>query len=192
MESTGAFFGLLCHPMGQTLRRTGPYSRSAQLAKPKRRTRESRFLLQIRMDLTKHLGGLPNIAQTLMIDRIAMTLLRIELMDRDALESDTPGVLTERQSRDYLAWVNTAGRLPRSLGLEATKEHTPSLHELINAPVSEAAPAPPRKQPWSASPLSTSSRCRWYKTPRNRPSREPARAPWCAAGRTVCWAIVAP
>jgi hypothetical protein len=138
----------LCHPMGQTLRRTGPYSRSAQLAKPKRRTRESRFLLQIRMDLTKHLGGSPNIAQTLMIDRIAMTLLRIELMDRDALESDTPGVLTERQSWDYLAWVNTAGRLLRSLGLEATKEHTPSLHELINAPVSEAAPAPPRKQPW--------------------------------------------
>jgi hypothetical protein len=77
-----------------------------------------------------------------MIDRIAMTLLRIELMDRDALESDTPGVLTERQSRDYLAWVNTAGRLLRSLGLEATEERTPSLHELINAPVSEAAPAP--------------------------------------------------
>ena len=104
--------------MVQTIRRTGPYSRSAQLAKPKRRTRESRFLLQIRMDLTKHLGGSPNIAQTLMIDRIAMTLLRIELMDRDALRSDTPGVITERQARDYLAWVNTAGRLLRSLGLE--------------------------------------------------------------------------
>ena len=104
--------------MVQTIRRTGPYSRSAQLAKPKRRTRESRFLLQIRMDLTKHLGGSPNIAQTLMIDRIAMTLLRIELMDRDALESDTPGVLTERQSRDYLAWVNTAG-LVHAAGNEA-------------------------------------------------------------------------
>jgi hypothetical protein len=74
--------------MGQTLRRTGPYSRSAQLAKPRRRTRESRFLLQIREDLTKHLGGAPNIAQALMIDRIAMTLLRIELMDREALMSD--------------------------------------------------------------------------------------------------------
>jgi hypothetical protein len=102
----------------ETLRRTGPYSRSAQLAKPKRRTRESRFLVTIRADLTKHLGGAPNIAQLLMIDRIAMTLLRIELMDRDCLRSDTPGELTERQSRDYLAWVNTAGRLLRSLGLD--------------------------------------------------------------------------
>jgi hypothetical protein len=41
-------------------------------------------------------------------------------MDRDALASDTPGVISERQSRDYLAWVNTAGRLLRSLGLDAS------------------------------------------------------------------------
>jgi hypothetical protein len=108
--------------MGQTLRRTGPYSRSAELAKPKRRTRESRFLFQIRAGLMKHLGGTPNIAQMLMIERIAMTLLRIELMDREALESDTPGVITERQSRDYLAWVNTVGRLLRSLGLDGAPE----------------------------------------------------------------------
>jgi hypothetical protein len=32
-------------------------------------------------------------------------------MDRDALNSDTPGEISERQARDYLAWVNTAGRL---------------------------------------------------------------------------------
>jgi hypothetical protein len=106
MEPTGIF--LDCYfILVQRLRRTGPYSRSAQLAKPKRRTRESRFLLQVRADLTKHLGGASNIAQSLMIDRIAMTLLRIELMDRDALRSDTPGVITERQARDYLAWVTT-------------------------------------------------------------------------------------
>jgi hypothetical protein len=134
--------------MGQPVIRVGPYSRPWQLARAKRRTRVSRFLFQVREDLTKHLGGKPSVTQSLIIDRIGMTLLRIELMDQEALESDTPGVITERQSRDYLAWVNTAGRLLRSLGLEATEEHTPSLHELINAPVSEAAPAPPRKQPW--------------------------------------------
>jgi hypothetical protein len=104
--------------MGQPILRTGPYSKPWQLARPKRRTRVSRFLVQVREDLTKHLGGAPSITQKLMIDRIAMTLLRIELMDREALDSDTPGVITERQSRDYLAWVNTAGRLLRTMGLE--------------------------------------------------------------------------
>jgi hypothetical protein len=118
---------------GKTLRRTGPYSRSAQLAKPKRRTRESRFLEQTRADLTAHLGGAPSMTQALMIERIVMTLLRIELMDRDALQSDTPRVITERQSRDYLAWVNTAGRLLRSLGLEPAKPAKRDPFELIAA-----------------------------------------------------------
>ena len=78
----------------------------------------SRFLEITREELTQHLGGHPTVAQKLMIERIAMTLLRIELMDRDALKSDTPGEITERQSHDYLAWVNTVGRLLRTLGLE--------------------------------------------------------------------------
>ena len=68
-----------------------------------------------------------------MIERIAMTLLRIELMDRDALQSDTPGVITERQSRDYLGWVNTAGRLLRSLGLEAASSRPPTPQEALAA-----------------------------------------------------------
>jgi hypothetical protein len=127
--------------MGQTLRKTGPYSRSAQLAKPKRRTRESRFLLQVRADLVAHLGGKPSVAQALMIDRICMTLLRIELMDRDALMSATPGVITERQSRDYLAWVNTAGRLLRSLGLEGVQESGGLSDYLAARSKSEAAAA---------------------------------------------------
>jgi hypothetical protein len=113
--------------MAQTVRKTGPYSKPWHLARPRRRTRVPRFLTQIRADLTKHLGGKPNVAQQLMIDRIAMTLLRIELMDRDALDSDTPGVITERQSINYLAWTNTIGRLLRDLGLDeaAARSLTP-------------------------------------------------------------------
>jgi hypothetical protein len=44
MAPTGAF--LDCYASHGS----DPYSRSAQVAKPKRRTRESRFLLQIRAD----------------------------------------------------------------------------------------------------------------------------------------------
>jgi hypothetical protein len=88
----------------------------------------SRFLLTIRTELTAHCGGSPSITQKLMIERICMTLLRIELMDRDALNSDTPGEISERQARDYLAWVNTAGRLLRTLGVEpaASRSLSPS------------------------------------------------------------------
>ncbi len=105
-------------PLGATPRRYGPYTRTAQLARPRRRTSVSRFLLTTRTELIAHCGGHPSITQKLMIERICMTLLRIELMDRDALNSDTPGEITERQARDYLAWVNTAGRLLRTLGIE--------------------------------------------------------------------------
>lgn len=60
-----------------------------------------------------------------------MTLLRIELMDKLALNSDTPGVITERQSHDYLAWVNTAGRLLRILGLEPADARSLSPSEAL-------------------------------------------------------------
>jgi hypothetical protein len=110
--------GISGKPSVAMRRSYGPYTRTAQLARPRRRTSVSRFLLTIRTELTAHCGGQPSITQKLMIERICMTLLRIELMDRDALNSDTPGEITERQARDYLAWVNTAGRLLRTLGVE--------------------------------------------------------------------------
>ena len=103
---------------GKTLRRIGPYSRDAMIAKPKRRTMESRFLEKTRADLTSHVGGTPTPTQKLMIERIAMTLLRIELMDRDALR-DRAGILSDTQTKNYLAWSNTVSRMLRSLGLEA-------------------------------------------------------------------------
>jgi hypothetical protein len=103
---------------GQTLRRTGPYSREAAIAKPRRRTREARFLEKTRADLTAQVGGNPSATQKLMIERIAMTLLRIELMDRDAL-NDKSGTLTETQAKNYLAWENTVARMLDRLGLSS-------------------------------------------------------------------------
>lgn len=126
---------------GQTLRRTGPYSREAAIARPRRRTRESRFLEKIRADLTAHVGGKPSAPQKLLIERIAMTLLRIELMDRDAL-NERDGAVTERQARDYLAWNNTVARMLRELGLDAVPPppaRVPTLKEIL---------AEQAKQPW--------------------------------------------
>ena len=127
--------------MGETLRRTGPYSRTAQLARPKRRTPVSRFLQITRDELIKHVGGNPTVAQKLIIERIAMALLRIELMDKMALNSHTPGEITERQSHDYLAWVNTAGRLMERLDRlkHADKREPTNLQDYLSAHYSSVA-----------------------------------------------------
>jgi hypothetical protein len=117
----------------ETRRSYGPYTRTAMLARPRRRTSVSRFLMTIRKELTEHVGGHPTVAQRLLIERIGMALLRIELMDKMALNSDTPGVVTERQSHDYLAWVNTAGRLLRTLGLEPAASRSLSPSEALHA-----------------------------------------------------------
>jgi hypothetical protein len=119
------FLGLTMPEQGKLIRGTGPYSREAAIARPRRRTRESRFLEKTREDLTAHCGGDPSTTQKLLIERIAMTLLRIELMDRDAL-NDKSGVLTETQTKNYLAWENTVSRMLRHLGLEKSNEAKPA------------------------------------------------------------------
>jgi hypothetical protein len=56
--------------------------------------------------------------QKLLIERIAMTMLRIELMDAEALKQGRP--IRVRQSRDYLAWVNSIRLLLQNLGIDGS------------------------------------------------------------------------
>ena len=100
----------------KSVRETGAYVRRGAIARPRRQTKQARFLNQVRDDLTAHVGGKPSPTQRLLIERIAMTLLRIELMDLSALRD---GTLAERQAREYLAWNNTVARMLRSLGLKS-------------------------------------------------------------------------
>jgi hypothetical protein len=82
----------------------GPHSRQHQLlAGLDWRTREGKLLAAARAELTAHVGGNPNNVQKALIERAARLTLYVELMDAEALVA---GTMTERNSRQYLAWVN--------------------------------------------------------------------------------------
>lgn len=106
------------------VRDCGAYSREAAIARPAARTKEARYLNAVRDQLTVHVGGKPTAVQKFMIERIAMTMLRIELMDTRALKDRDIG---ERQARDYLAWNNTVSRMLFRLGAKEMPD-APSLH----------------------------------------------------------------
>ena len=107
------------------VRETGAYSREAAIARPAARTKEARYLNSVRDQLTDHLGGKTTAVQKFQIERIAMTMLRIELMDSRALKDRDIG---ERQARDYLAWNNTVSRMLFRLGAKKMPD-SPSLHD---------------------------------------------------------------
>jgi hypothetical protein len=72
------------------------------LAKLDRRTKEARLLEEARASLTRHVGGAPNDVQRVLIERAARLQVFIETMDKQALKD---GTMSERNSRQYLAWV---------------------------------------------------------------------------------------
>lgn len=116
----------------------GPHSRPHMLAKLDRRTRELRMLVTIRAELTDHVGGRPSSVQKALIERCARLTLYIEAMDRDAMAS---GTLTERNSRQYLAWSNALRLALVQLGLKAAPSPTQTLAEYLKASEAEEAAA---------------------------------------------------
>jgi hypothetical protein len=99
------------------------------LAKLDRRTRESRLMAAARAELVAHVGGAPSSTQRVLIERAARLQLYIEVMDRETLES---GSMSERNSRQYLAWCNALRLCLRELGVKAAKaEKMPSLGDYL-------------------------------------------------------------
>lgn len=109
----------------------GPYSRPSTLAKLDRRTREARLMAATRAALVAHVGGRPTAVQAALIEQAVQLQLRISTMDRKFAET---GQQTEHDSRTYLAWANTYGRLLARLGLDATQPPAPTLAEIMAAP----------------------------------------------------------
>ena len=94
------------------VRDTAAYSREGAIARPGARTKEARFLAVMRDRLTTYVGGTPSPVQALLIERIAWTMLRIELMDAAALKTEATA---ENQSRAYADLSETAAHLLRQL-----------------------------------------------------------------------------
>lgn len=112
----------------------GPHSRPHVLAKLDGRTREARLMRSVREDLINHIGGKPTVTQSALIERAAMLTLHISLMDEKALAS-MGAPLSERDSREYLAWSNALVKIMHSLGVEPAKQSDkpkgPSLSDII-------------------------------------------------------------
>lgn len=104
-----------------------PYSPPNALAKLDGRTREARLMARTRQDLTEHVGGTPSATQRALIERAVNLTVRVAAMDARFAET---GVMTDHDSRTYLAWSNTLTRTLRTLGTEQkqTKRRTLADH----------------------------------------------------------------
>jgi hypothetical protein len=86
------------------------------------RSREGKLLAAARAELIAHVGGNPNNVQKTLS-------LYIELMDAEALEA---GTMSERNSRQYLAWSNALRLCLREIGVdEAKPAKPPSLSDYV-------------------------------------------------------------
>ncbi|MCA0344132.1 MAG: hypothetical protein LCH99_30985 [Proteobacteria bacterium] len=110
----------------------GPHHRPNALAKLDGRTREAQLMRKVRIDLTDHIGGFPSATQAALIDRAAWLSLHVALMDEKTMQPDA-GPLSERDSRQYLAWSNALTRILRDLGADRPKASKPrqSLADMI-------------------------------------------------------------
>ncbi len=111
-------------PRVRPRRGLGPHTREHRLLERiDWRTREGQVLIAARAELTAHVGGHPNNVQKALIERAARLTLYIELMDREALAA---GTMSERNSRQYLAWVNALRLCLREIGVEEAKPDKPA------------------------------------------------------------------
>jgi hypothetical protein len=99
------------------------------LAKIDGRTKQSRLMQAARDELIAHVGGQPNSVQRTLIERAARLQLYIAMMDAETSET---GTMTERNSRQYLAWCNALRLCLRELGVKASAaEAPPSLDQYL-------------------------------------------------------------
>ena len=64
-----------------------------------------------------------------MIERVAWLEFHMDAMDAKALER---GVISERDGREYLAWVNAYRRSLVALGVEPRRQREPTLGEIVS------------------------------------------------------------
>jgi hypothetical protein len=100
-------------------RKPGPYSSDGAIAKLDRRFKEMRYLQRCRDELTAHVGGEPTLVQRQLIERAAILMLRVRMMDRRLLE-DAGSAFTGNDSTQFCAWSNALSRTLVLLDLTVT------------------------------------------------------------------------
>jgi hypothetical protein len=110
----------------------GPYSRNlgvTALTKPDLRTREGRLVRDTRNALTQHVGGKPSVTERALIERAVRLTLQVALLDRKA--SEAGGLMTDHDSRTYLAWSNSLTRTLKQLGMKGAAQQAPTLTDYL-------------------------------------------------------------
>jgi hypothetical protein len=113
--------------MSEKAREIGPHSRPHRLLKVDGRTREAALMRETREQLIAHVGN-PSCVQLRLIDRAALLTLHVAMFDARALDA---GGLSERDSRQYLAYSNSLARALAQLGLQPVAAKAPTLAEVL-------------------------------------------------------------
>jgi hypothetical protein len=102
------------------------------LTKMDGRTREARFVRDLRASLIRHVGSSPSATQAALITMAVDTAFEIELMKRRRAERDA--TLSMHDHRAFLAYQNTLRRTLAQLGMKSAAEKPPTLAEILAMP----------------------------------------------------------
>jgi hypothetical protein len=91
------------------------------------RSKEGRFLSAVQADLVQHIGGSPTVGQSLLIRRIARTMLSLEILDLKLAS----GNWNECDARTQGGLNNNVRLSLRELGLRPPAAKRPSLADVL-------------------------------------------------------------
>lgn len=103
-------------------RAIGAYSSAGAMAKVDGRSKEALFMARIRRELTEHVGQ-PNAVQRQLIERCVRLTMQVEILDEQFLKLN---YMSERDSRQYIAWSNALSRTLAKLGVNPAAKPNPS------------------------------------------------------------------
>ena len=125
---------------GRVARRPGPYSERISFGYVlDRRTSEGKFVLAIREQLTRHLGGQLTAPQQLIVSAASIKALRLEMMLKTILSEEA--IASGNQDGQYLAWSNSLRRDLEAIGI-ARSPQLPRLGDYLKAIDNTSAAGP--------------------------------------------------
>src|SRR5262249_54066687 len=93
----------------------GPYSKPHRFWHVDGRTREGIFLVAVKRELARHVGPNPTVAQQLLIERAAITALKLNQIDKRIIEGRE---FTLMDNNATIAWTNALTRILVALGVQ--------------------------------------------------------------------------
>lgn len=84
----------------------------------------------MRRELFAHIAGPPSVTQRALIEQVVQLKLRLALMDEKFAAT---GVQTDHDTRTYLAWANSYGRMLSRLGIQPPRGQNATLADYLDS-----------------------------------------------------------